>query len=63
MRTPACDEIEEKIASDFEVSGADLANLYMECLHQPGDYGCIDHVGIDTFLNVYAVKEDIHAQK
>lgn len=35
----------------------------MECLQQPGDYGCIDHIGIDAFLNVYAVKEDLHAMK
>lgn len=33
----------------------------MECLHQPGDYGCIDHIGIETFLNVQAVKEDLNA--
>ena len=33
------------------MTGADLRNLYMECLHQPGDYGCIDHEGIDEFLN------------
>lgn len=55
--------MEERIASRFRITGADLTNLYTECLKQPGDYGCIDHVGIDTFLNVYAVKEDIHANK
>jgi hypothetical protein len=61
LRTPSCDQAEQKIASDFWVTGADLRNLYMECLHQPGDYGCIDHIGIDTFLNVQAVKEDLNA--
>ena len=35
----------------------------MDCLHQPGDYGCIDHIGIDIFMNVQAVKEDLHADK
>jgi carboxypeptidase C (cathepsin A) len=63
MRTSACTEIEERIASDFRITGADLGNLYTECLNQKGDYGCIDHMGIDIFLNVYAVKEDIHANK
>lgn len=59
--TPSCEATEQKIASDFWITGADLRNLYMECLHQPGDYGCIDHIGIDTFLNVQAVKEDLNA--
>lgn len=40
-----------------------MTNIYKECLHQSGDYPCIDHMGIDTFLNVYAVKEDIHAKQ
>jgi len=38
-----------------------LRNLYQPCLHQPGDYGCIDHIGIDIFLNSQAVKEDLNA--
>ncbi len=61
LRTPSCERAEQKIASDFRITGADLRNLFMECLHQPGDYGCIDHIGIDTFLNVQAVKEDLNA--
>jgi hypothetical protein len=32
-------------------------------LHQPGDYGCVDHTGIDTFLNIANVKEDLNADK
>lgn len=45
------------------ITGADLRNLYKACLHQTGDYGCIDHVGIDTFLNLATVKEDLNADK
>jgi hypothetical protein len=30
-------------------------------LHQPGDYGCIDHLGIDAFLNSKEVKIDMNA--
>lgn len=52
--------MEQRIASDFKMTGADLHNLYTECLHQPGDYGCIDHIGIDTFLNSATVQEDMH---
>ena len=33
----------------------------MECLHQPGDYGCIDHKGVDAFLNNLDVKKDLNA--
>lgn len=33
----------------------------MECLHQPGDYGCIDHQGADLFFNKAEVKIDMHA--
>jgi hypothetical protein len=29
-------------------------------LHQPGGYGCIDHIGIDVFLNSSAVKDDMN---
>ena len=56
-----CDAVEQKIESDFLITGADIHNLYQECLHQPGDYGCVDHVGIDIFLNVATVKEDLNA--
>ena len=42
------------------MTGADIHNLYTECLHQPGDYGCIDHIGIDAFLNSGTVKDDLH---
>ena len=61
LRLSECDRVEQKIASDFRITGADLRNLYQPCLHQPGDYGCIDHTGIDIFLNVQAVKEDLNA--
>lgn len=56
LRLSQCDRIEQKIESDFKITGADLRNLYQECLHQTGDYGCIDHLGIDTFLNIVTVK-------
>jgi hypothetical protein len=55
--------VEQRIESDFRITGADLRNLYQECLHQPGDYGCIDHMGVDIFLNLAAVKEDLHADQ
>jgi hypothetical protein len=55
--------VEQKIESDFLITGTDLRNLYQECLHQSGDYGCIDHIGIDIFLNIAAVKEDLNADK
>jgi len=29
-------------------------------LHQSGGYGCIDHIGIDAFLNSAAVKDDMN---
>jgi hypothetical protein len=56
LRLEQCDAIEQKIESDFMITGADIHNLYQECLHQPGDYGCVDHIGIDIFLNLAAVK-------
>lgn len=63
LRTELCEEVEKRIESKFELADADLTNLYKECLHQDGDYPCIDHKGIDVFLNVYAVKEDLNAKK
>lgn len=42
------------------MSGADIHNLFKDCLHQPGDYDCIDHKGIDAFLNNDHVREDMH---
>ena len=63
LRTSNCDRVQQKIASDFRISGADIHNLFKECLHQPGDYACIDHIGIDAFLNSPTVKEDMHADK
>ena len=61
LRLSECDRVEQKIESDFRITGADLRNLYQECLHQPGDYGCTDHTGIDIFLNVASVKADLNA--
>lgn len=61
LRLSECTRVEQKIESDFRITGADLRNLYTECLHQTGDYGCIDHMGIDIFLNVKSVKEDLNA--
>jgi hypothetical protein len=61
LRLPDCTRVEQKIESDFRITGADLRNLYQECLHQPGDYGCLDHLGIDVFLNMAVVKEDLNA--
>jgi len=48
--------VQQKIDDNFRISGADLHNLFKECLHQPGDFGCIDHIGIDTWLNNKEVK-------
>lgn len=56
MRLPGCDKVEQKIESNFRLTGSDLHNLYKECLHQPGDYPCIDHLGIDAFMNDALVK-------
>ncbi len=61
LRTSQCSRVEQQIESNFKITGADLRNLYQECLHQAGDYGCIDHMGIDLFLNVDTVKEDLNA--
>lgn len=63
LRLSECERVEQKIESDFRITGADLRNLYQECLHQSGDYGCLDHIGIDAFLNNAAVKEDLNADK
>lgn len=63
LRTSACEKAEKKIESDFRITGADLYNIFKECLHQPGDIDCLDHTGIDTFLNVGTVKEDLNADK
>lgn len=54
--------MEKRIETKFNLADADLNNLYRECLHQGEDYPCTDHKGIVVFLNVYAVKEDIHAK-
>lgn len=63
LRLSECDRVEQKIESDFRITGSDLRNLYQECLHQAGDYGCVDHIGVDTFFNVASVKEDLNADK
>ena len=60
LRTSACAQAEQQIASDFRITGADYHNLYKECLHQVGDYPCIDHTGIDIFLNLPHVQEDLN---
>jgi len=61
FRTPNCELVEQRIASNFLMTGSDLHNLYTECLHQPGDYNCIDHLGIDAFMNDDKVKVDMNA--
>ncbi len=61
LRLSECTRVEQQIESNFRITGADSRNLYKACLHQPGDYGCIDHMGIDIFLNVATVKEDLNA--
>ena len=63
LRTPACDDVEQLIESNFRITGADTHNLYKECLHQPGDYPCIDHTGVDIFLNVENVREDLNVDR
>ena len=61
MRTPACDEVEQKIYSNFKITGADTGNLYMKCLNQPpAEYGCIDHYGANIFFNTKSTMRDMH---
>lgn len=62
IRSPSCIHIEEKIEADFRSSGADTRNIFKECLHQVGPYGCLDHKGIDAFMNKPEVKTDMHAE-
>jgi hypothetical protein len=37
-------------------TGADLNNIYAECLQQEGSIKCLDQVGIVSFLNDPQVK-------
>ena len=61
LETSECERVKQKIEANFLLTGADLNNLYKQCLSQPGEYRCLDHIGIDTFLNTPIVKQDLHA--
>ncbi len=60
-KSEACEKAAEQIRNYFIKTGADPRNVYGECLLQDGNYPCVDHKGIDVFLNTEQFRKDLHA--